>query len=96
MLSHLFFGLGFLFFFHSDKAAKTKPEVELVRVWPQWRDEGSFKRISEYFTHRENPGKILLRRSKPAGLPIVAPGVMVVAVMSVQPPGRAQQGWDRP
>ena len=37
-------------------------EVELVRVWPGWRDEASFLRISEYFGGKENTGdQIMLR-----------------------------------
>lgn len=65
MFSHLCLSLGFLFIFHSHKPKIPPPEVELVRVWPQYRDAGSFKRISEYFTNRENPGKFQLRRSEP-------------------------------
>ena len=38
-------------------------EVEFVRVWPGWRDAASFKRVSEYFTNRENTGGQVIRRS---------------------------------
>ena len=40
-------------------------DVEFVRVWPGWKDDGSFRRISEYFTGRENTAGILVRRSQP-------------------------------
>jgi hypothetical protein len=43
----------------------TKPEVEFVRVWPQWHQAYEFKRISEYFTGRENTGTWRVRRSQP-------------------------------
>jgi hypothetical protein len=37
-------------------------EVTITRVFAGWRDAASFKRISEYFTGKENPsGAILLR-----------------------------------
>jgi hypothetical protein len=37
-------------------------DVEFVRVWPAWRDEASFRRISEYFDGKENTGhQIVLR-----------------------------------
>ena len=42
------------------------PELTLVRVWPEWRDGKSFKRISEYFTGRENTGGQLIVRTDPA------------------------------
>lgn len=48
---------------HARKGAP--PEVEFVRVWPQWHQADEFKRISEYFTGRENPGKREVRRSQP-------------------------------
>ncbi len=65
MFSSFCICLGFLWF-HSPKPGAAVPEVQFVRVWPQWRDEGSFKRISEYFNGREDPGRIELRRSHPA------------------------------
>lgn len=37
-------------------------EVGLVRVWPAWRTEESFRRVSEYFDGKENTGaQIVLR-----------------------------------
>lgn len=39
--------------------------VEFVRVWPGWRDEESFVRISEYFTYRENTGRETVLRTQP-------------------------------
>jgi hypothetical protein len=42
--------------------AASAADLRLVRVWPEWRDGKSFKRISEYFTGRENTGgRIILR-----------------------------------
>jgi hypothetical protein len=41
-------------------------DVKLVRVWPEWRDGKSFKRISEYFTGRENTGGQQNIRTDPA------------------------------
>lgn len=40
-------------------------DVEFVRVWPAWRDDESFMRISEYFTGRENTGRETVVRSHP-------------------------------
>lgn len=40
-------------------------EVELVRVWPGWRDAESFERISEYFTGEENTGREVVLRTHP-------------------------------
>lgn len=40
-------------------------DVELVRVWPAWRDGDSFVRISEYFTGRENTGGETVVRTRP-------------------------------
>lgn len=39
-------------------------EVEFVRVWPAWRDVGSFERISEYFTGKENSGSEIVVRTQ--------------------------------
>ncbi len=39
--------------------------VEIVRVMPGWRDADSFRRISEYFTGKENTGGITVLRSQP-------------------------------
>jgi hypothetical protein len=41
----------------------TAAEVELVRVWPGWRDAESFERISEYFTGEENTGREVVLRT---------------------------------
>lgn len=40
-------------------------ELTIVRVLPEWRDASSFKRISEYFTGRENSGEIAIVRTHP-------------------------------
>lgn len=37
--------------------------VEFVRVWPGWRDTDSFRRISEYFTGKENTGREVVVRT---------------------------------
>ena len=39
--------------------------VEVVRVWPEYRTAGSFDRISEYFTDKENPGNQIILRTHP-------------------------------
>ncbi|MBS0632439.1 MAG: hypothetical protein JSS11_11020 [Verrucomicrobia bacterium] len=39
--------------------------VEFVRVWPAWRDTDSFRRISEYFTGKENTGGEIVLRTHP-------------------------------
>lgn len=39
--------------------------VEIVRVWPEWRTEESFKRISELFDGKENSGGEMLMRTQP-------------------------------
>jgi hypothetical protein len=41
-------------------------DVSFVRVWPRWQDKDVFKRISEYFTGRENTGREIVFRSQPA------------------------------
>ncbi|MBI5426283.1 MAG: hypothetical protein HZA32_19585 [Opitutae bacterium] len=41
-------------------------EVRVVRVFTGWRDAASFKRISEYFTGRENSGGEVVLRTQPA------------------------------
>lgn len=43
----------------------TPPEVQFVRVWPQWREAYEFQRISEYFTRVENDGDWIVRRTQP-------------------------------
>jgi hypothetical protein len=40
-------------------------DVRIVRVFSGWRDAASFKRISEYFTGRENTGNEVVVRSQP-------------------------------
>lgn len=46
--------------------AATAAEVRVVRVFTGWRDAASFKRISEYFTGRENTGGEVILRTQPA------------------------------
>lgn len=41
-------------------------EVRVVRVFTGWREATSFKRISEYFTGRENTGNEVVLRTQPA------------------------------
>lgn len=41
-------------------------EVRIVRVFTGWREASSFKRISEYFTGRENTGGEVMLRTQPA------------------------------
>ena len=40
-------------------------DVKIVRVFSGWRDAASFKRISEYFTGRENSGNEVVVRTRP-------------------------------
>lgn len=40
-------------------------EVAFVRVFTGWRDASSFKRISEYFTGREDTGDEVVLRTQP-------------------------------
>jgi hypothetical protein len=47
-------------------ASAKEGDLRIVRVWPEWRDGKSFKRISEYFTGRENTGGQLIQRTDPA------------------------------
>jgi len=46
--------------------AAASSDVKIVRVFSGWRDAASFKRISEYFTGRENTGGEVVVRSQPA------------------------------
>lgn len=46
--------------------AAAASDVKIVRVFTGWRDAASFKRISEYFTGRENTGGEVVIRSQPA------------------------------
>jgi len=57
--------LAFSLMFWGPHSAKDHSLVEFVRVWPQWRGAGEFKRISEYFTGRENESGLQIRRSQP-------------------------------
>lgn len=41
-------------------------EVELVRVWPGWREAASFERISEFFGGDEDHGREVVLRTRPA------------------------------
>jgi hypothetical protein len=63
MLSHLCLSLGFLFF-GTEAKRKHVADVEMIRVWPQWLDKDTFKRISEYFTKKENDGKRIVMRTQ--------------------------------
>ncbi|AOS44809.1 hypothetical protein Verru16b_01878 [Lacunisphaera limnophila] len=47
---------GGLLFLLLGLSAATAAELTFVRVYTGWRDAASFKRISEYFTGRENTG----------------------------------------
>lgn len=40
--------------------------TKIVRVFTGWKDAASFKRISEYFTGRENTGGEIVLRTQPA------------------------------
>ena len=46
-------------------ASARATELSITRVFTGWRDASSFKRISEYFTGRENSGGTLIRRTQP-------------------------------
>lgn len=46
-------------------AAVPAAEVGIVRVFTGWRDAASFKRISEYFTGREDTGREIVLRTQP-------------------------------
>jgi hypothetical protein len=46
-------------------AATSAAEVKIVRVYTGWREAASFKRISEYFSGRENTGGEIVVRSRP-------------------------------
>lgn len=41
-------------------------DLQIVRVFTGWRAADSFRRVSEYFTGRENTGGITIVRSQPA------------------------------
>lgn len=46
-------------------AALHAADVEIVRVFTGWRDAASFRRVSEYFTGKENTGGITILRTHP-------------------------------
>ena len=41
-------------------------DLEILRVWPGWRDAESFERIGEYFGRPENTGRETVLRTQPA------------------------------
>ncbi|MBA3848543.1 MAG: hypothetical protein C0502_00925 [Opitutus sp.] len=49
----------------SAASAASAADLRIVRVYSGWRDAGSFKRISEYFTGRENTGGEIVVRTHP-------------------------------
>ncbi len=54
-----------LLFVLAAATAVTAAEVKVVRVYTGWREAASFKRISEYFSGRENTGGEIVVRSRP-------------------------------
>ena len=46
-------------------AATKESDLTIVRVFTGWREAVSFKRISEYFTGKENTGGELMVRTRP-------------------------------
>ncbi len=74
----------------------TAADLRIVRVFTGWRDAGSFKRISEYFTGVENTGGQIVVRTRPgqrAGYYFLVrtenagPAVDVKAVVEIVLPG---------
>ncbi|WP_438479667.1 hypothetical protein [Oleiharenicola lentus] len=53
------FILGFL----TLAVAASAADVTFVRVLSNWRDASSFRRVSEYFTGKENPGDSTILRT---------------------------------
>lgn len=45
--------------------AKQDAAVTIVRIWPEYRTQESFDRISEYFTGAENTGGQIILRTHP-------------------------------
>src|SRR4051812_35790644 len=45
--------------------SSTGSGVTVVRVFTGWKEGNSFKRISEYFTGKENPGDTVVLRTRP-------------------------------
>ncbi|HVZ65687.1 MAG TPA: hypothetical protein VG936_14070 [Lacunisphaera sp.] len=62
MSTRAILGLLLVLIFAAVASAAQPAGVTIVRVFPGWRDASSFKRISEYFTGRENTdGQVVLR-----------------------------------
>lgn len=40
-------------------------DLQIIRVWPSYRQADSFKRISEYFSGNENTGSEIVLRTQP-------------------------------
>lgn len=55
----------FLFLLGLCTATAAASEFSIVRVYAGWREAASFKRISEYFTGRENTGGHAVLRTHP-------------------------------
>jgi hypothetical protein len=75
-------------------------DLTIVRVFTGWREAASFKRISEYFDHQENPGGEIVLRTHPEeragyyfllrvrnpGAPLpVKLGLLVISAANAQP-----------
>jgi hypothetical protein len=45
--------------------AASASEITIVRTLPEWRSAASFKRVSEYFTGKENPSGTTILRTHP-------------------------------
>lgn len=58
-------GLLLVLVFAAAAGANETAGVTIVRVFPGWREASSFKRISEYFTGRENTGGQVVLRTRP-------------------------------
>jgi hypothetical protein len=72
-------------------AVASAAELQVVRVFTGWRDAASFKRISEYFTGRENTGDEIVVRSQPAErsgyyflVRLKSPGAPAAAKVAIQ------------
>jgi len=55
-----------IFLLALSAAAASAADVTIAHVFTGWRDASSFKRISEYFTGRENTGGQTVLRSQPS------------------------------
>jgi hypothetical protein len=60
------FVFAFLLFLAANLGAVRAADVEFARVWPGYRDAESFERISEFFTGKENTGRITVLRTQAA------------------------------